>query len=105
MIEKIKDVREVTEIKETVIGEIMKCDICGKVIYDTQKEEPTDMRKGQHWWHLVTGHNDWGNDSRESVESFYICSRKCIRKKFEEYLEVSDHMLGSKYFELEQETR
>lgn len=82
MIEVIKDVREVTEFKETVIGEIMKCDVCGKVIYNT-KYDKNNFTNRQHWWGLVTGHNDWGNDSCDSIESFEICSPECLNKKLQ----------------------
>lgn len=53
MIDEIKEVREVTETKETVIGEVMKCDVCGKIIYDSRQDPPhlvkAGMVIGQHW--------------------------------------------------------
>ena len=78
MLEKIKEMRSVTEVKETVVGEVLKCDICGKVIFDsrndTEQQKRTGMSRDQYWWGLTTGHSDWGNDSADSIESFDICS-------------------------------
>ena len=42
MIEEIKEVKEVTEVKEIVTGRVMKCDACGKIIFDSRNN-----KKGQ----------------------------------------------------------
>jgi hypothetical protein len=56
--------------KETLI-----CDIC-------KKEIP--IKHG--YWHLVTQHHDWGNDSIDSLESFDVCSKECMDEKYNEYM-------------------
>jgi hypothetical protein len=42
-----------------------------------------------------------GNDSIESYEHFDVCSKDCMRKKFEEYLEGSDTDYNTMFFEAE----
>lgn len=102
MIEEIKEIKEVTEVKETVTGRVMKCDVCGKIIFDSRND-----KKGQFWWHLYTGHNDWGNDSCESMESFDVCSTECLHKKLDEYITTSNYGdgLNSQYINVEHEWR
>lgn len=101
MIDEIKEVKEVTEIKETVVARVRKCDVCGKVIRDSRDKIKTGKRTD--YWKLTTGHNDWGNDSIESIESFDICSPKCLQKKFDEYIKDSDNECNSWYFEVSHE--
>ena len=86
MLKKITEKR-MQEVIVTV-DEKMICDECGK-----------EIKAG--YWSLRTGHNDWGNDSIESVEHFDLCSPDCAREKFEEYIKESDSVLNSMYFELE----
>lgn len=105
MIDEIKEVREVTETKETVIGEVMKCDVCGKIIYDSRKDDGILMHNNQHWWSLTTGHNDWGNDSIDSVEQYDICSPECLKVKFDEYCKDSNREINSMYFEVSHDRR
>jgi len=77
--------RTVTE--RIVVKEIRYCDVCKKEI------------TAESYWELTTHHNDWGNDSIESYESFDVCSKDCMRKKFEEYLEDSDTDYNTMFFE------
>lgn len=80
----VKETKEVTEIKEIVVAETTICDVCGKVIRDSR-----DKYSGAPFWSLATHHNDWGNDSYESLENFDLCSVECLTKKFEEYCKES----------------
>lgn len=70
------------------VGEKIICDCCSKEITD-------------HYWHLMTGHNDWGNDSCESIKHFDLCSTECARKIFEVYIKESGYGYNSMYFEIE----
>lgn len=80
---------EVTE--KVLVGKTLYCDVCKKEIA---------KRKG--YWELTTGHNDWGNDSCESIEHFDVCSQMCLMHKFAEYLDESDkNDNNTKYFEVE----
>ncbi len=78
---------EITHKKRIKIG--VKCDVCGKNI------------KGD-FWNVITSHNDWGNDSCDSVERFDVCSRECIDKKIDEYMQNCKHSYTQE-FQLEQE--
>jgi hypothetical protein len=71
-------VKQHTVTEKVCVKETLVCDIC-------RKEIP--YKKG--YWHLVTQHNDWGNDSVDSVESFDICSKDCMDKKYNEYMNDS----------------
>ena len=62
----------VYRVKRKVTG--VKCDKCGQVI-----------RKNKYF-EVLTGHNDWGNDSCDSVERHDICP-DCINKFVADYLE------------------
>ena len=80
---------EVTE--KVLVGETLYCDVCKNKI-----------EKGKGYWELTTGHNDWGNDSCESIEHFDVCSQICLMNKFAEYLDESDKTsYNSEYFEVE----
>lgn len=87
------------EIKEYIVRDkvlIKKrlfCDVC-------KQEIITSGNRCPHW-SLTTGHNDWGNDSCESIMHFDLCSKECLTKKFEEYLKDSDSDHNSEYFEIE----
>ena len=63
-------------IKKYVLEKI-KCDICKKDIED------------ETYYEVTTSHNDWGNDSWESLHTADICSDECLSKMFNEYLELN----------------
>ena len=95
----------ITETKtETVTHEVktvkaLKCDVCGKEI--TAKD---DIRiRGIKYWELTTQHNDWGNDSVDSIEYFDLCSENCVRAKLEKYFADCKRSFTQR-FELNQET-
>ena len=72
---------------EKVVG--VKCDICKKEI--TGK-----------FWRLTTHHNDWGNDSIDSYEHFDLCSRECINRALDDYIDDCKDSY-TQCFELEQD--
>ena len=78
-----------TVTEKVLVKETRFCDICGNEI------------KGGSYWNVATHHNDWGNDSCDSYEQFDICSKECLRKEFEEYLEDSDNEDNTMCFEVE----
>ena len=80
---------KVVRIKRKITG--IKCDICGKII---------PVNKGldnSRYFAVRTGHNDWGNDSCESVKSYDTCP-DCIIKFTTEYLQDVE---GTEYIEVE----
>lgn len=86
--------------QDVVVCGLCTCDICGKTIY-----EINDAKRTRHneYWHLSTGHNDWGNDSCESVESLDLCSKECCIKALEKYLDEYSGSRNTGYFELRHE--
>lgn len=86
---RIYEEKEVTETVRKRIKVGIKCDVCEKDI-------------NGKYWKLETHHRDWGNDSCESYESFDLCSRECIDKKMDEYIESCKHS-NTQHFHLEQE--
>ena len=80
------------EIPHKITTEIeigCKCDICEKPI-----------ERGSHFFHVLTGHNDWGNDSCESREWFDICSQECLRAMYKKFDAMPD---DTKYMEISRE--
>lgn len=78
----------VVKIKRKVTG--IKCDICEKII-------PVNRGRESMYFEVYTGHNDWGNDSCESLETKDVCP-DCINKFTTEYLQ---HAPGtSRYIEI-----
>lgn len=51
------------------------CDCCGK-----------EVENKSYYWRVCTGHNDWGNDSVDSIESYDLCSDECFKKTIDEFL-------------------
>lgn len=78
-----------TITENVIVEEWHICDVCQKKI------------ETNSYWELTTHHNDWGNDSYESYEYFDVCSKECLRKKFEEYIEQSDNDINTMFFEVE----
>lgn len=85
----MREYKTIEKIVKTDIPTCIKCDICKKEI--TGK-----------FWNLTTHHHDWGNDSIDSYEHFDLCSRECINKALDDYInncKTSD----TQCFELEQD--
>ena len=74
-----KTITKIVETKKNITEQII-CDVCRKVIADTEKPRAK-------YWRLMTCHGDWGNDSCESITYFDLCSAYCIEKKLEDYFE------------------
>lgn len=79
------------EKKEVVVRTVyklagVKCDVCGRVIDSPTKENRYHRMDDDHkYYSVTTGHNDWGNDSCESIEHYDVCP-DCINKFVAEYL-------------------
>ena len=104
MIERITEKRLVEQ--EVTVGGLCTCDICGKTIYEINDTFPIKLTKRtrhDEYWHLITGHNDWGNDSCESVETLDLCSKECCIKALDNYLYEYSGTRNTGYFELRHE--
>lgn len=55
------------------------------------------IERGSFFFHVLTGHNDWGNDSYESQEWFDICSQKCLQEMYKKFDAMPD---DTKYMEI-----
>lgn len=87
------DSREVVVSREYKITGV-KCDICERIIPGYMYRDDKAI-----YFRVTTGHNDWGNDSCESIEHFDICP-ECAKKFVTEYLE---NCCDTKYIEIETE--
>lgn len=65
--------------ERVLISRRLFCDVCCK-----------EVKRGQGYFSGNTKHNDWGNDSCESYQSFHICSSiECLKAKIEDYASLS----------------
>lgn len=90
-----KETREVT--KNFEVGSNLFCDCCKKQI-GTYKQSNGYLSPIKYI-HINCGHNDWGNDSVNSVESADFCSKECMLEHLNEFLHYND---GSRtaYYEI-----
>ena len=51
------EVKTHTVTERVLVKSTMYCDVCNSVI-----------NSHEGYWELTTGHNDWGNDSVDSIE-------------------------------------
>ena len=64
----------------------VKCDACGRVIEAPSEQDRYNWMEDKYKFYLVTtGHNDWGNDSCDSIRNYDICP-ECITKFVSDYL-------------------
>lgn len=89
-----KTTEEVIRKKRKVEG--IECDICNRIIQADGDYRTVEKRQ---YFRVTTGHNDWGNDSCESIEHRDICP-ECINKFVAEYLGKNQNN-GSNYINIE----
>lgn len=69
-----EEIKEVTEQRRVVVAVV--CDNCGKEHFGSS--EPDE-------WHSFFGqHQEWGNDSEDSLKDYIVCSPKCYVEKLSE---------------------
>lgn len=93
-----------TVTEERISEELWYCDVCKRLIYKRSIKDKSKNKNMVSFWKLTTGHNDWGNDSCESVECFALCSEECAKVKFVEYLEDSAEGENTMYFAIVRES-
>lgn len=86
--------------QEIVISEECRCDRCGRHLWRHTKDsyKKPGVKPIVDYYHIVTGHNDWGNDSVESIKTYDVCVG-CAKKIYEEYIEDSYNKSNTLYFE------
>lgn len=93
MIKKITQ-KVMKEVEETV-SEIGICDICGK---DFNYKPWLYKDRIASYYHIRTGHHDWGNDSCESVEYRDACCDECLSRFTQEWLKDEDVICSNTAF-------
>lgn len=74
--------------KEKVLQKIT-CDNCKTNINESTND---------HYYEVTTCHDDWGNDSIDSLMHYDFCSYKCLSENMEVYFETAN---GSEKYEIE----
>ena len=65
----------------------VKCDVCGRIITPpSEKDRYKQINEEYKYYTVTTGHNDWGNDSWESIKHYDICP-ECVVKFTSDYLD------------------
>ena len=83
-----------------------KCDKCGKVIFKHYGDEFVELAKNVginkrvSFYQVTTGHNDWGNDSVDSITHMEICP-SCLVNEYSDYVDRSSKGINSEYIEIE----
>lgn len=83
-----------------------KCDRCNKVISKVYGERftPRNMFKAYPikavWYSVRTGHNDWGNDSCDSIENKTICPI-CLVNEYSDYVDRASKGMNTEYIDIE----
>lgn len=90
--------------QEIVVSEECWRDRCGRHLWYHTKNcyKKPGLKDMAHYYHVVTGHHDWGNDSIGSIKTYDVCVR-CTKKMFEEYVEDSYNKVNTLYFECSHE--
>ena len=102
----------VNEVKKTELREVevidhteIICDCCGKLIFpiSDNDERKLDFRGRAKYYHVMSGHHDWGNDSIDSVESLDYCSLECVHQGLDGFYKEYAPNSNTAYFEIEAE--
>ncbi len=71
-----------TVVEKTVeTVESITCDVCSNVIVVGSKAL---------YYEVSTMHNHWGSDSWESREHYDMCSKECLMKHLQSYIDQSN---------------
>lgn len=91
----------IKKIEKMPATETCTCNVCGQLIYRRSLQESDELPKNDElysFWDVTTGHNDWGNDSPESIEQYEVCSPTCLQELFDIYKsESNEYQRNSKY--------
>lgn len=86
---KLTETREVKSLEKVNVG--IKCDNCERMYSLIPIKDCIRIRdKEKKFYHVRTGHHDWGNDSIDSVEYYDFCCYKCLHSFFEMYFLRND---------------
>lgn len=94
--------------QETEYISTCKCDRCGKVIFKHYGDEFRDLSRNVQrnsrvsYYHVTSGHNDWGNDSVDSIVVSDICP-SCLVNEYSDYVDRASKGFNSEYIRIEHE--
>jgi hypothetical protein len=77
-------VKEVTE----VVDETFVCDVCK---HEGQYKKYLRDSEKTVYYHITTGHHDWGNDSCDSIVHKDACCVECLLKVMSDWLNDPDN--------------
>ena len=84
----ITDKQSITTVREVIVGKI--CDFCKKPV------DPIN------YFVVTTSHNDWGNDSVESIVHKDACSPECVLTFATDYITKSfEDVVNTRTIEVE----
>ena len=86
------------QIEKVTVGR--KCDCCAKNILPDPNVSRGTIYKIYNYFHIVTSHSDWGNDSVDSFESYDACSPECAVCIATEYLIKASKSKNTKRIEI-----
>jgi len=94
------ETKKETICQDVIISEECRCDRCGRHLWFHTKDgwKKPGFKDTADYYHIVTGHHDWGNDSVDSIEIYDVCVG-CAKKMYEEYIEDSFNKINTLYFE------
>lgn len=84
-----------------------KCDRCGKVIFKHYGDEFKELannvgRNRVSYYRVTSGHNDWGNDSADSIVVADICP-SCLINEYSDYAYRASKGFNTEYINIEHE--
>lgn len=83
-----------------------KCDRCNKIIFKVYGKQFYPRNRFSvypievSWYEVRTGHNDWGNDSCESIANKTICP-SCLVNEYSDYVDRTSGGANTHYIEIE----
>ena len=90
-----------------ILPKEVKCDVCGKILSRIRfnsnlimYQEDEDKELQNQYWRLNIG--DY-SDPINNIETYTLCSKKCIDTKYNEYIDRSIDNKDGIYFELRHE--
>ena len=91
--------------QETEYINTCKCDRCGKVIFKHCGEDFRVQFQGIRtfpvsFYTVTTGHNDWGNDSVDSINHMDICP-SCLVNEYSDYVDRASKGNNSEYIHID----
>ena len=86
-----------TEIKDVTVKRI--CDCCGEEIVPDPILS-TGLMPVYNFFHVTTGHHDWGYESIDSIETYDACSAECAEEMVRVYLAKAKNNVNTMYIEI-----